>query len=516
MPFVALAVGVAVVLLLILGLKANAFLALLAAAICVALLSPNVPESVDQKGELVSAVARVADALGDKTGGIAVIIAMAAIIGTCMTESGAADRVVQAFLGVLGRKRAPYALMGSGFVLSVPVFFDTVFFLLVPLARSLYRLTERNYMLYLLAIAAGGVLTHTLVPPTPGPLVIADNLNINLGTMIFMGAVIAVPAALLGVPLSAMLARWTPVPFREVASPTVPEEPADPDGPAERGLALPSLPLALMPVILPVFLIGINTGVESALKADGGVGVPTYAYSAGVEDGSVENPGPKMLPAVVATTELTSLQSAHRVTSFIGNPSLALFIAAVASLWLLRRMRSLTFAEMASRVESSLEAAGVIILITAAGGAFGEMLKQAGVGAAIAEAAGGGGGGTGIGFTILFFAWGTAALMKVAQGSSTTAMITVSGIFAGVVVGTPDTPIDPFEVLGFHPVYLATAIGSGSLFGSWMSDSGFWIFTKMGGLTEKESLRTWTPLLALLSLVTFAATLVLAKLLPLG
>jgi len=110
-------------------------------------------------------------------------------------DSGAADRIVRAFLKTLGEKNASWALMGSGFVLSIPVFFDTVFYLLVPLARSLHKRTQKNYMLYLMAICAGGCITHTLVPPTPGPLLIAAAFKIDLGLMMLMGAIVAFPTA---------------------------------------------------------------------------------------------------------------------------------------------------------------------------------------------------------------------------------------------------------------------------------------------------------------------------------
>lgn len=526
MPYLALAVGVALVLILILVFRANAFLALLTAAIAVSLLAPaEYSAGDDGTFALVGAVKRVAVALGNSVGGIGIVIAMAAIIGTCLTESGAADRIIQSFLKLFGQKRAPWALMSGGFVLSVPVFFDTVFYLLVPLARSLYRLTEKNYLLYLMAIAAGGAITHTLVPPTPGPLVMASQLEINLGTMIGVGALVALPAAIAGVGISVLIDRIAPIPFREVGSPSNPEVAADKDGPAERGKELPSLAMSLIPVLLPVALIAVNTAVESALKASGGDGMPQYV-AVDVEGELSHVPMTKAavtestpLPEGVVYADLpeafTSLQSAHAYTNIIGDPNLALFVSAVFSMWLLVIMRSPSLDELAARVEMSLSSAGVIILITAAGGAFGAMLKAAGVGAAIADAAEDAGGG---GMTLLFIAYGIAALMKIAQGSSTTAMITVSGMFSGLVVGVTNdagAAVTASEVLGFNPVYLATAIGAGSLFGSWMNDSGFWIFTKMGGLTERESLRSWTPMLAGLSVVSFGTTLILAKVLPL-
>ena len=160
-PLMILAIGVLIVLGMIIALRINAFIALITAAIAVSLMAP---------GETAEKMSRVAVAFGAACGNIGIVIALAAVIGKAMMDSGAADRVVRAFLNALGEKRASLALMGSGYVLSVPVFFDTVFYLLVPLARSLYRKTGKNFLLYVCAIAAGGAVTHTLVPPTPGPL----------------------------------------------------------------------------------------------------------------------------------------------------------------------------------------------------------------------------------------------------------------------------------------------------------------------------------------------------------
>ncbi|MEQ9065167.1 MAG: SLC13 family permease, partial [Gimesia chilikensis] len=166
-PFIILAIGIATVIGMIIFLKINAFLALITAAMVVSLLGPASADGINR-------MKRVAIAFGDSVSGIGIVIALAAIIGKCMMDSGAADRIVRTFLKVMGEKNASFALMGSGFVLAVPVFFDTVFYLLIPLARSLYRSTKRNYLMYVMAIAAGGAITHTLVPPTPGPLAMAD------------------------------------------------------------------------------------------------------------------------------------------------------------------------------------------------------------------------------------------------------------------------------------------------------------------------------------------------------
>ncbi|QDU40185.1 Gnt-II system L-idonate transporter [Maioricimonas rarisocia] len=457
-PLLILAVGVATVIGMILVLRINAFMALITAAILVSLLAP---------GELADKISRVAEAFGESAGKIGIVIALAAVIGECMMRSGAADRIVQAFLRLLGVKQASVALLGSGFVLAVPVFFDTVFYLLVPLARSLYRRTGQNYLLYLLAIAAGGAITHTLVPPTPGPLVMADQLGIDIGAMIIAGAAVALPAAIVGVLLAHVFDRLVPVPFREVRT-----------GPEMRALddhELPPLSLSVLPVVLPVLLISANTVVGTLMKQ---------------------------------TTEPSSLARLEEIsqwTAVIGNPNLALLISTAVAMWLLWRQQRPTLTKMSEMVETSLMSGGAIILITAGGGAFGAMLKVAQIGPAI-EGYFSGSGGAASGLTFMLLGYLIAVLLKVAQGSSTVAMITASSMLAATIAGGVD--------LGYHPVYLATAIGAGSLMGSWMNDSGFWIFAKMGGLTEAEALKSWTPMLAAMSLVSLGTSIVLAITVP--
>jgi GntP family gluconate:H+ symporter len=185
----------------------------------------------------------------------------------------------------------------------------------------------------------------------------------------------------------------------------------------------------------------------------------------------------------------TDLRVAANYSSLLGNANLALLLSAVIAMWTLIQQRGLARVELAQVVEESLMSGGVIILITAGGGAFGAMLTEADVGEAIKS----------------FFQ--IATVLKIAQGSSTVAMITGSGMLAGIASA---------DTLGFHPVYLATAIGAGSLVGSWMNDSGFWIFAKMGGLTEVEALKSWSVMLIVLGVVSFLVTLGLAVAMPLS
>jgi gluconate transporter len=454
-PLLILVIGLAVVVGAIVVVRLNAFLALVGAALVVSVLAPG---AVDQK------VVRVAEALGATAGNIAIVIAMAAVVGQCMMESGAADRIVRAFLSLLGERRAGAALSASGFVLAIPVFFDTVFYLLVPLARSLFRRTGRNYLKYIMAICAGGAVTHTLVPPTPGPLVIADTLGVDLGTMIVMGILVGMPTSAVGLLFSSWMDRRMPLPMR----PTPGEEDALPPQPEhdEPGLLLSSLPIAL-----PVLLISIQTVVSRVAQ--------------GAPEGS-------------------TIARLRPWATLFGNANLALVVSAAIALMIFVRYRHADRARTAKMVEGALMSAGIIVLITAAGGAFGAMLRAAQIGPAIQGLVGYESGGSDL--PLLFLAFFVSSLLKFAQGSSTVAMITTAGMMAAMV--------DPAS-LSFNPVYLALAIGSGSLVGSWMNDSGFWIYTRMGGLTEVESLRTWTVLLALLGSTAMLVNVLLAAVLPL-
>ena len=454
-PLLILVLGMATVIGMIIVLRANAFFALITAAILVSILAP---------GEWADKIGRVATAFGSTAGGIGIVIALAAVIGMCMQESHAADRVVRWFLGMFGMRRGDVALVASGFVLSIPVFFDTVFYLLIPLARSMFRRTGRNYALYVMAIGAGGVATHSLVPPTPGPLVVAANLNVDLGTMIMVGILVALPGAIIGVLAANKIDARLNIPMRPAGADAEEHLNNTEDLAVVPDDQLPSLGMSLLPIVLPVVLIASNT----------------------------------ILGAVDPDAPLTGL------TAVIGNPNLALLIATAVALWLYISHRKPNIETLTRRIESSLMSGGLIILITAAGGAFGAMLQAAEIGPAIQALFGDS---SSSGVVLLILAFLVASLLKFAQGSSTVAMITTSAMLASMI--TPG-------LLGFHPVYIATAIGSGAMVGSWMNDSGFWIISKMGGLTELETFKTWTTVAAIVGIVSGVTTVVLALALPLA
>ncbi len=404
-PTLILLIGIVTILAGIVVLRLNAFLALIIAAIVVSLLAP---------GEAAVKIARVAEGFGRTAGTVGIVIALAAIIGKAMMDSGAADRIVNGFLALLGEKRGATALCSTGYILSIPVFFDTVFFLLVPLARSMYGRTNRNYLKYLLAIAAGAGATHTLVPPTPGPLAIAGTLGVDLGTMVLVGAVVALPAAAAGLLFAGWVDRRMPVLPPAPAALGVSAAEVAPTAP------LPGLIPSLLPILLPVLLISSHTVVAS-MTARPGVHVAMWS-------------------------------ALEPYTAISGNPNLALLVGTGIALWVYARQRRASRADIAEMVETSITSAGVMILIIAASGGFGVALQATGIGSVIERT------------------------------------------FVGQA---------------------AAAIASGSLVGTWMNDSGFWLFSKMGGVTEIETLKSWTPVLGIVGVTAMVTTLALALLVPL-
>ncbi|WP_146414359.1 SLC13 family permease [Crateriforma conspicua] len=579
-PMILVGVGIVAVLGMIIGLKLNAFLALIISAIIVSLL---VGIQYDQ--DMGARMSKVVSAFGSSAGGVGIVIAMAAIIGKCMLDSGAADRIVRAAIRITGEKKASIGLMISGFILAVPVFFDTVFYLLVPLARSLYRRTNKNYLRYLMAIATGGCITHTLVPPTPGPLLVAATLGVDIGMMMIVGVIVAIPSAVIGLAFSAFVDTRMPIAMRPLAAGENKHQALMPD-------QLPSLWLSFLPVAIPVLLIGAGTlattmadkedrarlAVEDvrdyselvSLIQDARPGTPAarvvgsqrlddddrallstvpsdddakQAYvdalndvlldpdlydeqaflgvplSDVVKNGLSANQT-RMKPVDRRRMNRVLLQDAFpdqfrtldwdspsrkmaNRLSLWSNANFALLLAAIVAMLTLKAVRSLSWRALGTDVEEALMSGGVIILITAAGGAFGAMLTDTKVSESIRQLFAGS---DASGVTLLLLGWAIAAVLKVAQGSSTVAMIIGSAMMSAIIGDTKPE---------YHMVYVATAVGSGSLMGSWMNDSGFWIFAKMGGLTEAESLRSWTPLLAVLSLGGLTMTLLMSQVLPL-
>jgi GntP family gluconate:H+ symporter len=454
-PITVLVVSIVFIIAAIAWLRLHAFFALIFAAILVGFLTVA---GQSGEGRFIKTLDAVMSEFGKSAGAIGFTIAIASVIGVALMESGAADKIIRRFIAVLGEKRAGFALLACGFVLGIPVFFDTVFFLLVPLARALALRTGKNYMLYVLAICAGGVITHGTVPPTPGPLIVAETLKVDLGVTIIGGILFGILPALVGLGFAKWVDRRMPVPVREASGSSL----ASLNEIVNRSEAqLPGFLASIAPVILPVILIAAAS-IVGTMKAS-------------------------LSPAVVEAVQL------------LGNKNIALLIGAVIALAVYARQKKVGVKQLGEVLGGPLEVAGVIILITAAGGAYGAMIKNGGIGDAVRELAKG----SAVNYVLL--AWVLAAVVRVAQGSATVAMITASSILLSMAGE---------QGFGVHPLYIFLAVGYGGTTLSWMNDSGFWVISRLGGLKEGETLRSWTLLLTVISLVGLAQALIASALWP--
>ena len=399
---------------------------------------------------------RITGAFGTTCGKIGILIAMACVIGRCMLASGAAERIVRAALSVVGIKGAPVAFCCSSFLLGIPVFFDSLFLLAIPLVKATWLKIKKNYVLFVVALVAGGTMTHSLVPPTPGPLFVAEELGVNLGTMILAGMAIGVFCSASGLAYAYWINKRMDIPLRET-----PEALKKLEELADRDLnELPSLGLALLPILLPVALISGVTIYKSGLD-------PTITI--------------------------------HPILNLLGDKNIALTLAAALAM-LLAASRLKDRKALADHVQQAMMEGGLIILICCAGGAFGAMLQQSGIGPHISGMMGS----EPLDFALLPLAFVVTAVIRGAQGSATVAMFTAVAIVGSLVTD--------LEALSFHPVFLAVAIGCGSKPFPWMNDSGFWVISKMSGMTEKETLKALTPMATIMGLTGIIVTMIAAKL----
>ena len=484
-PFVVLAVSVLALIIMIGRMRLHPFLALVFAALLAGLLADKSTfDVVEKSGEskpyphFTGAVELVSKGLGDTARDIAISIALASIIGMSLMESGAADKVVRRFLRVFGEKNAGWALMWSTYILSVPIFFDTMFMLMAPLAKALRLRTGKDYLLYVLAVSCGGVITHSMTVPHPGPLAMVDTLKVNVGGSILAGLLGGLIPAVIGYLSCEWLNRRLDVPLRETPGAPL----ADLEQIVDKDEAqLPSFFASILPVVLPIVLISLSSVFKIA--ADSAATGGSFGAT---------------LQSVVGGAE--GFTAVRHGVDFIGHKNIALLLGALISLFVLARQRGFGLHKIEALLGPPLETAGMIILITSAGGAFGLMLRSAGVGDAVKAVA------EGKSVNLVLLGWLVSFVVRIAQGSATVAMITASAIIAPMLDG---------PALTCNRLYIYLAVGWGAIACSWMNDSGFWVVSRLGGITEREMLKSFTVLLTIISLAGLIITFVASKLLPL-
>ncbi|WP_026463049.1 GntP family permease [Adhaeribacter aquaticus] len=477
-PIFILLVGVLIVVGGIIGLKLHPFLALLLGAFAVALLTPasaieqfNLSKGLSQAAATQAANKsvgeRIATEFGNTCGRIGILIAMAAIIGKCMLESGAAEKIIRSMLKITGTEKAPFAFLIGSFFLGVPVFFDTVIFLMMPLAKAMTMRIGKNYLLLVLCITAGAVMANSLVPPAPGPLFLVSEMQIPIGLMMVTGTLLGLITIAAGYIFALWANKKMPITLRDSLDARLEDIK---NTAAKADTQLPSLWFSVLPALIPLVFICADTFLDS------------YAASNG------------------AITQSGFLNKILALIQFFGDKNIALVAGGLVGLVLLAQHKKESKEGMTSFVQAALLSGGGIILITAAGGAFGGMLQQTGISARIADMT------KEYQMALIPLSFFIAAVVRTAQGSATVALITASGILAGMAASAH---------LEFHPVYLGLAIGCGSKIIPWMNDAGFWIVCKMSNLTEQEALKTFSPMLVVMAFAGLVAIMIAAQFFPL-
>ena len=437
----AVLLGIALLLFLILRLKIQAFLSLLIVCIAVGVMA-GMPAT-----EILETMK---EGMGSTLGFVATVVGLGALFGGILEQSGGAEGLAAYLLKKTGEKRAPWAMMITGFVVAIPVFFDVAFIILVPVAFALSERTGKSLLLYAIPLLAGLAITHAFIPPTPGPIAVADILGADLGWVILFGFIAGLPAAIIGGPL-----------FGRYISKKINAKPIHFDEEEVTGnKANPSAGLIFAIILIPIFLIILNTLITSPFFQN-------YEI-------------PKGLLYVI---------------NLAGHPFSALIIANLIAWYFLGIKRGLQKEYLLKMATKSFQAAGIIILLTGAGGAFKQILINTGAGEMIA------GGLNNSFFNPLIFGFLVAALVRILQGSSTVAMITAAGITAPVLNN------GNYSVIEISVVVIAIASGASIL--SHVNDSGFWLVGKYLNLTEKETFRSWTVMTSIIALVGLGVSLLL-------
>lgn len=435
--------GIVILLVLILYFRIQAFVALLIASIAVGIIAGMEPLKIIQT---------IQEGMGNTLGFVATVVGLGAMFGAILEYSGGAEALAKYLLQIFGEKRAPWALMLTGFFVAIPVFFDVAFIILVPVVYMLQRKTKKSLLLYGIPLLAGLAVTHAFVPPTPGPVAVADILKADLGWVILFGFIAGLPAAILSGPVFGNYIGKKIF----VEAPAVEEVKTEAEN-------YPGVGLIIGIIGIPIFLIVFNTFLTSPILPENFI-----------------------------------LPSVKKWVQMIGHPFTALILANLIAWYFLGIKRGTSKEILFKITGKSLAPAGVIILLTGAGGVFKEMLVNTGTGDMLANYF------SSLGISIFFFAYSSAALVRILQGSATVAMITAAGLTA---------PLLSANISEMDKALLVIAIASGASILSHVNDSGFWLVSKYLGLNEKQTFRSWTAMTTILSLAGFFCVLILSAIL---
>ncbi len=476
----AVLLGIAAVVVLIVWAKMHPFLALMLGTAVMGIVAGVAPLDI---------VTSFTTGFGGTVGAVGLLIGLGAMIGALLADSGGADTIVDTIIGKVGSRGLPWAMALIAAILGLPLFFEVGVVLLVPVVILVARRTDVPLMRVGIPALAGLSILHGLVPPHPGPLVAIDALGADLGLTLLFGLVVAAPTLLICGPLLArFVEQWVPLHATDEAVARVTggnlgsradATAPDPAGPQTAG-ATGGRTTA-----------GTATGEdpERTPAADGGRRRPSFAFAV------VSITLPVILMLVRAIAELTMDEGTQPRTflEFIGTPAVALLLAVLLSMFLLGYSTGMSREGVEKAMGSGLPGIAGILLIVAAGGGFKQMLVDAGAGGVIADWA------DGSGISTLVLGWLVAVGVRLATGSATVATITAAGIVSGIATGMGTNELS----------LLVLAIGCGSLFFSHVNDAGFWLVKEYFGLTVGQTIRSWSVMETAISVVGIICVLLL-------
>lgn len=438
---IGLAIGIAVLIFLVLKTKVQAFLALIICTVIVGVVGGmpllNTTIEVDGVEKTFGIINSITSGFGGTLGSIGIIIGFGVMMGQIFEVTGAAKRMAYTFLKLFGKKREEEALALTGFLVSIPIFCDSGFVVLAPIAKAISRATKKSFIGLGVALAAGLVITHSLVPPTPGPLGVCGIFGIDVGSFILLTIILALPMTIACIAYSRLYLskKYYRIPNEDGEVVEAPYREPDYDGAFAMDMSgVPGALESFMPLLVPIVLILINT----------------------------------VATAVGATTGIME------ILIFLGQPIVAVGIGLLVAIFTLGR--KLDRHTCLSKMEKGMMSAGIIMLVTGGGGALGQIIKDSGLGNFMAE----GLAQTAIPIVVLPLLISTA--MRFIQGSGTVAMTTAASISAPIIIAS-----------GASPLLGAIACCVGSLFFGYFNDSYFWVVNRTLGVSEaKDQLKVWS------------------------
>lgn len=435
---IAAIIGLALLLVLIIKFKVHAMLSILIGAIAIGLIVGMPFEEI---------VTAVDDGIGNTLKGIALLVGLGSMFGAILEASGGAQTLAVTMVKKFGDEKAAWALGITGLVISIPVFFDAGLIILIPLAFSLAKRTKKSSLFYAIPLLAGLAVGHAFIPPTPGPVLVATMLNVELGWVILVGVCCGFFAMIVAGPV------WGAVCGKKYYVP-VPDQIANQEDIDES--KLPSFASVVTIIMIPLVLI--------ILKSVAGV-----------------------VPALAGVAPLFN---------FLGQPFAALLIATLAAMFILGTRHGYTMPELEKILTKSLEPTGLILLVTACGGVLRYILQYSGLGEIIGNAV------ASINLPIVVVAFLVAALVRICVGSATVAMTMAAGIVAAMPEIASLSPM--------YLACVVAAVAGGATVCSHFNDSGFWLVRSLIGLDEKTTLKTWTIMETLVGGTGFIVALIIS------